>query len=538
EHTECAVKEQENLARSVEERLAVEINQLRNELERRQSDTQSAGAEIARLQSELGALREQNSRSEIARRQLEKAAQDGASQREELAKHLRAKEDELRAAQANALEMAAAAFKEQESRFGSAKEQLSAEINSLRGQLAERQAHSEQGLAEAGRLRAQIADLQTRYSQLQLSHREIEENWHRAVASQKELAAGLEQKEQGLAIASELKAQFDAAIAELQLKLTEKSLLAESRSAELGNLKTDVQRLSAQLAQRESVASQATADFHRELESIRATHQAEVSALQEQHRAKREDFAGELAQEKQSAAELRAQIKAIELRAGEAETNLKNRDEALHAAKTESETLQARLRELESMGEKERAAAGNEAEQARVRFEAELAALRNDLQQKAWALAQQQATAENLALTHRSQIQNLEAKLAEQQGTLQDRNRDIEKAQVEVHTLQQRSEELKGELERVRSSGSVQAEQIALGSASQIDHLSKQLAQQTAEIEERSSSQAALEQSLRSEINRLIQENQEKNQILQDRNDEVLRVKAEMDLLLDKLGQL
>src|SRR4030095_6855617 len=153
-------------------------------------------------------------------------------------------------------------------------------------------------------------------------------------------------------------------------------------------------------------------------------------------------------------------------------------------------------------------------------------------------LAQQQATAENLALTHRSQIQNLEAKLAEQQGTLQDRNRGVEQAQAEVHSLQQRSEELKAELERVRSSGSARAEQITLGSASQIDHLSKQLAQQTAEIEERASSQAALEQSLRSEINRLIQENQEKNQILQDRNDEVLRVKAEMDLLSDKLGQL
>jgi chromosome segregation ATPase len=46
------------------------------------------------------------------------------------------------------------------------------------------------------------------------------------------------------------------------------------------------------------------------------------------------------------------------------------------------------------------------------------------------------------------------------------------------------------------------------------------------------------EQSLRDEINRLIREGQEKNQILQNRNEELVRVKAELDRLYEQVSQL
>lgn len=48
----------------------------------------------------------------------------------------------------------------------------------------------------------------------------------------------------------------------------------------------------------------------------------------------------------------------------------------------------------------------------------------------------------------------------------------------------------------------------------------------------------ALEQSLQIEIDRLRYEAQEKNRILQDRNDELVRVKTEMDRLHERLSQL
>jgi chromosome segregation ATPase len=50
--------------------------------------------------------------------------------------------------------------------------------------------------------------------------------------------------------------------------------------------------------------------------------------------------------------------------------------------------------------------------------------------------------------------------------------------------------------------------------------------------------QATIEQSLRDEVDRLIREAQEKKQILQDRNEELVRVKAELDQLHERVNQL
>jgi len=55
---------------------------------------------------------------------------------------------------------------------------------------------------------------------------------------------------------------------------------------------------------------------------------------------------------------------------------------------------------------------------------------------------------------------------------------------------------------------------------------------------ERGASLADLERTLRDEIERLRHEAQQKNQILQDRNDELVRVKAQLDALHERLNQL
>jgi hypothetical protein len=55
---------------------------------------------------------------------------------------------------------------------------------------------------------------------------------------------------------------------------------------------------------------------------------------------------------------------------------------------------------------------------------------------------------------------------------------------------------------------------------------------------ELASAQANLDTGLRDEVNRLIREAQEKNQILRDRNEELVRVKAELDSLHERLTQL
>lgn len=65
----------------------------------------------------------------------------------------------------------------------------------------------------------------------------------------------------------------------------------------------------------------------------------------------------------------------------------------------------------------------------------------------------------------------------------------------------------------------------------------KALTTGASETEKSKSTKPALQRSLQDEIDRLLHEAQEKNRILQDRNDELVRVKAELDRLYEQLNQ-
>jgi hypothetical protein len=64
-------------------------------------------------------------------------------------------------------------------------------------------------------------------------------------------------------------------------------------------------------------------------------------------------------------------------------------------------------------------------------LESELTAVRAELQQKSWSLAQQQASIENLAQVHREQIRKLEARLASTNRSLNDRLATSSKLSIE-----------------------------------------------------------------------------------------------------------
>lgn len=539
---EYALKEQQDFLRSVEDRLGSEINQLRGDLTQQRTAGESNNAELERLRMEIAELQERNTQAELTRHQLEEDRQHAAAHRQELEARLQAKDDELRAAQASAQGHKEAALREQERQLRSVEAQLSAEIVRLHGQLEDRQKRSDQENVTLVQLRSQIVDLHERNEQSELMRRQTEENWQRAVASEQELGTSLR------AIADELhsvqtkgdefKAQFETAIGQLQLQLTEKGLLAESRAVEIGNLKAEVNRLSEQLAQREFDQTEPQVNFQREIESSHAAHQAEMATVHEEYRGKQHNLENELAQEKQNAAVLRNQIEERERLVDEAQSALRIREQDFEAATTEAAALRARLHELETSNQMEKAAAKTAGDQALNRLETELISLRSDLQQKTWALAQQQATMENVALAHKSQIQKLEAKLGEQQHGIRARSLELEQAQSEARVLQSRIEELETELQHAQLTALSRTEQITQDYAARIVDLNSQLAQKTSVLQERDLAQSNIEHALRYELERLIREAEEKNHILQNRNDELVRVKAEMDSLQERFAQL
>jgi chromosome segregation ATPase len=541
EQKEVALREQENQFRLAKEQLSGEINQLRSELAQQQVAGESSKAELERLHSEIAALQEQITQSELSRRQLEEHRQLAEAQRQELEARIHAKEHELRGAEANAQEQKETALREQEFLFRAVEQRLAAEVKQLRTQLEEQYGLSGQGNTELERLRSEIAEFQNQSEQSERSRRELEENWRRAVAAEQELRTSLLAKEDELRAAQtkgdDLKDQFETAISQLKLQLTETGLLAASRVTEIGNLQAEINRLSEQLAQRESAERERQANFQKEIELNRSSHEAEMAAVYQQNRSKQEELETELAQERQTTAGLRNQMDERERLLDEAQATLKNREQDLAAAAAEAATLQARLRELEAASQAE-ASRKTESDQALTRLETELSTIRGDLQQKNWALAQQQATMENLAQVHRQQIQNLEAKLAEQQHGIKDRNLDLERAQSQSHALERRIEDLQTQLEHAQLTVFNRVEQTTQNYAVQIEDLKSQLAQKTHALQERDLAASNIEHTLRSELDRLVRESEERNQILQNRNDELVLVKAEMDSLQERFMHL
>ena len=177
-------------------------------------------------------------------------------------------------------------------------------------------------------------------------------------------------------------------------------------------------------------------------------------------------------------------------------------------------------------------------EQMRGKLEAELAAARHELQQKAWALAQQQANLENLALTHRNQIQKFEERLAEQQRNVQDHSGEVDRAQSQTQSLQRRIEELEIDLQHAQLTTARAAEQVREEYARRIEELSAEVQRSTATLQERETGQTETEQALRAEIERLMRDAEEKSLILQNRNDELVRAKSDRDALQERYAEL
>ena len=139
---------------------------------------------------------------------------------------------------------------------------------------------------------------------------------------------------------------------------------------------------------------------------------------------------------------------------------------------------------------------------------------------------------------HRSQVEQLEANLSEYQRASEDRRREVDQAQAQIALLHSRVEELQAAMQQTELSANSRTEQLRQEYQARVDALSRELADNAAQLHDRVGISSDIEQALRSEIDRLIGEAQERNQILQNRNDELVRVKGELDSLSERFTQL
>jgi hypothetical protein len=99
----------------------------------------------------------------------------------------------------------------------------------------------------------------------------------------------------------------------------------------------------------------------------------------------------------------------------------------------------------------------------------------------------------------------------------------------ETRSLQRRIEELEMERQHAQLTTVRGREQIQAEETRQIEKMNAEVARQSAALQEQEENQTQSEQTLRAEIDRLVRESQEKNLILQSRNDELGRLKADRE---------
>jgi chromosome segregation ATPase len=216
---------------------------------------------------------------------------------------------------------------------------------------------------------------------------------------------------------------------------------------------------------------------------------------------------------------------------------LQSREYELNRVRAEMNSVQNRLAQLESVSARTENEA-REISQVKTGLESELAALRNELQQGSSAVAHQQAAMDDLAARHRSQVEQLEENLSEKHRASEERRQEVDQAQAQIALLHSRIEELQNALQQTELSANSRIEQLRQEYAARVDALNRKLGEHSAQVQDRASANSDSEQALRREIERLIGEAQERNQILESRNDELVRVKNDLDGLAERFNQL
>ena len=593
EKTTLDLQEQRLIARELEDRLRTELQQLTSQLASKeaQADAQEgqlgkAQQELVRLLQQVGELElerneafeksaresdqvraafeaqlagwqatiEQRDRSleerQLALAEIERAAQTEIRElRDQLAdkqQQLQARDNELDGLRATLAETERA-LAEQEQKHGSRETQLMGELNDLRARLAGKQTQLDGHVAELQKARSEIATLINEKSQLELLQRQTErllsaqaeQTRQRVRAELADLENRLAEKEEMLQAARQQSAQtenhFPAKISELQLELTEKQLWLQSAHAEIDNLKSHISALSEQAGELESAKRRLETAGIEATDRLRAEHEAELVTLQQRLRQAELDLA-----EQNAAANRLEESRAAQLLELQEQLALarQEHDAQLGASRRKAEALQERLAQLEAFNRREKDAGAAEAEEIRKTYQGEMATLQSELQQKNWTIAQRQAALENLAQQHKDHVQKLEAKLTEAQRLAENRRCDFERAQTEAASLRDRITQMETAVEQAQTAAAYQLAQLQQQYDDRLAASQAELVQCSLELEERARLLGESESTAKIAVHRLSAEVQEKHALLENRNEELLLVKAEMDLLQERVTEL
>jgi chromosome segregation ATPase len=414
------------------------------------------------------------------------------------------------------LEQKQALLAQREVEFRESSEDLHTQLLNFQNQLTEKQQQLDSKDVALGQAAGQIAGLKERISQVESIHAEaqagaaadVERLRFESQAEIAELQRTLREREQALEQGQTAIAQFEAnlndQIRDLQNQLTQKQERLERRDQEFDSISSEMAALRERLTELESSASEAK-KFAGEAERIRCGLQANVAALKTQVKEKELELAENQALIQESEGRLRTQIHDQQIQITEKQLLLEARNVEIAHLQNNLTTASERLARLEA-GQHEVAAAASNADLARQRFEADLVARQEELQNLQRLLADHEAQSYDLRQTFNTQLHDLQNQLVEKQGLLEARSQEVGELTARTSDLQ---------------------EQITC-----LELANKQT------VKEAKASARAVEDSLRARIQELEATVSEKAQGLQNRTVELESAQSETALLRQRIQQL
>jgi chromosome segregation ATPase len=500
------VKEANAAARALEDSLRARVQELEAAVSEKAQGLENGRQELEGAQSEIAVLRQRIEQLELARTQTEEAKNEADRMREGL-------QNELNNVQ-RALEQKDAWLAQREAEFKESSDRLQAQLSDLQSQLGD----------ERAALESQTRELRSTQSEITVLRGKIEELESAKLTADTNASTGI----------NRLREQYQLELASLRAELEQKQVALEARQRSLRvleeKLSSEIHRLETQLAEKQSLLD-------------RGQHQlqekgSEISALQQEiartEFARRQTEMLAATQAEQIRERVKAEVRAMDDQLREKDNALKNLTDRGSELELRIDNLQQHLTQKESLIE------SRDVEVNTLRGQA------NDLMSRishlervhGAALEQQRVVADQSEQSFRVQVNKLEAQLAEKLRLLETRNKEVHDLESKLKELVERLDQSAVALEQAREISAIEIEQMRQQSQAELAARQLEHDQKAEALQQRETALQSEEQKLQLEINRLRAEVAEKRSLLEDRNDELLRVRAEMDAFRERVADL
>jgi chromosome segregation ATPase len=359
--------------------------------------------------------------------------------------------------------------------------------------------------------RSEITVLQSRIEELESSEEVAEKNTHIEMEHLKETyqleLAGLraEIDKQQLALEERqttiqaLQKEHKDERQRLEAQVAEQRSLADRSDAECRENRLAIAALREEMARTEFALRQTEMLATAQAEQLREQFKSEVAALEAQLMAKEETLKAVTEQARELESTNSAKIEELHKEHSEKQSLIKSRNAEMSELRSQITDL------LEKIGDLERA--------------------------NREGLEKHRIATTDLEQSLRLQINELQNQLADNQGVLAARNDKIQQLQSQVSqaglVVKQAETKAADAIEKIRRE-----------SESQMESLQAKIHGKLEDIQRREASVCSTEQSFQAEINALRSEVAEKHSLLENRNDELLRVKTETDGLQERIVYL